>query len=102
MARPLPGCRGARPLRVLFVASEAYPLAKTGGLADVIAALPRALARENVDVRIMIPAYPEALDGLAEKRVVAQVSWDLAEGRIIGGVAPDSGVPVYLYDAPSL
>ena len=46
------------PLRVLQVASEAFPLVKTGGLADVVGALPGALAREGVEVRTLLPLYP--------------------------------------------
>lgn len=43
--------------KVLFVASEASPFIKTGGLADVAQALPKALLKENVDVRVIIPLY---------------------------------------------
>jgi starch synthase len=49
-------------IRALFVASEIFPMAKTGGLADVAAALPAALARQGVDVRLLMPAYPSALE----------------------------------------
>jgi len=45
------------PLRVLFVASEVAPFRKTGGLADVAGALPRALARRGIDVRVVMPLY---------------------------------------------
>ena len=45
-------------LAVLSVASEAYPLIKTGGLGDVAGALPLALAAEGVQMRTLIPAYP--------------------------------------------
>jgi starch synthase len=48
-------------MRVLEVASEAVPFAKTGGLADVAGALPAALARLGLDVTLVIPAYREAL-----------------------------------------
>lgn len=45
-------------LKVLSVASEAVPLVKTGGLADVAGALPAALARHKVDVTTLVPGYP--------------------------------------------
>ena len=44
-------------MKILFVASEATPLAKTGGLADVVGSLPKELARQGHDVRIVIPRY---------------------------------------------
>ncbi len=44
-------------LKVLYVASEAVPFVKTGGLADVAGSLPRALAVQDVDVRVMLPKY---------------------------------------------
>ena len=42
---------------ILFVASECVPFIKTGGLADVVGALPKALDREQFDVRVIIPNY---------------------------------------------
>lgn len=51
-------------MRVLFVASEVYPLVKTGGLADVVGALPLALAQMGADVRVLVPGYPKVLAGL--------------------------------------
>ena len=50
-------------MRVLQVASEAIPFAKTGGLADVCGALPEALAGQGCDVTLVIPAYREVLAG---------------------------------------
>lgn len=44
-------------MKILFVASEAYPFVKIGGLADVAFALPKALRKLGVDVRVMIPKY---------------------------------------------
>ena len=44
-------------MKILIVASEAVPFAKTGGLADVIGSLPQALSRQGVEVRVVIPAY---------------------------------------------
>jgi starch synthase len=51
-------------LRVLSIASEAYPLIKTGGLADVAGALPTALAREGVEMRTLLPGYPAVMQKL--------------------------------------
>lgn len=51
-------------LKVLFAASEAYPFAKSGGLGDVIGALPKAFKKEEVDARVIMPLYstiPEKL-----------------------------------------
>ena len=42
---------------IAFIASECYPFVKTGGLGDVLYALPRALAKQNCDVRVIIPRY---------------------------------------------
>ena len=88
-----------RAARVLFVASEAYPLAKTGGLADVSGALPAMLARLGIDVRVMLPGYPQALDLALDKHIVA---FDLPEGRLIAASMPGTGIPVLLYDCPAL
>ena len=91
-------------MRVLFVASEAYPLAKTGGLGDVARALPSALIRRGVDARLLLPAYPEALDRLAGARVEGVLDGILGvpDGRLISGRLPDAETPVWLLDAPSL
>jgi starch synthase len=96
------GGRGG--LRVLFVSSEAFPLAKTGGLADVCSALPATLAALGVDIRVMIPGYPSALDALRRKHIV-ETYRDTASGldcRLVAGQMPDSGLPVLLLDCPEL
>lgn len=54
-------------LKVLFAASEAAPFIKTGGLGDVIGSLPKALKRENVDVRVVMPKYQEIPPAVQEK-----------------------------------
>ena len=58
---------------VLVVASEIYPLIKTGGLADVAGALPGALAREDVAVRTLMPGYPAVLAKLDTARARARL-----------------------------
>lgn len=90
--------------RIQFVASEIYPMAKTGGLADVAAALPAALARMGADVRLVMPAYEEALDRVIQPRTLGVIDNLLGfeNVRILSGRAPDTGVPVNLVDIPAL
>ena len=51
-------------VRVLAVASEIYPIVKTGGLADVVGALPAELRAQGVESRTLIPGYPEVIKAL--------------------------------------
>ena len=44
-------------IRVLFVSFESLPFVKTGGLADVVYALPKALDKENFEVRVVMPLF---------------------------------------------
>ena len=46
-------------MQVLHVCSEMFPLLKTGGLADVIGALPAAQIAGGVDTRVLLPAFPD-------------------------------------------
>jgi starch synthase len=91
-------------MRVLFVTSEAYPLAKSGGLADVSGALPTALIRQGIDARLFLPGYPAALRGLRGARVEFQLQqlFGIEDAALISGRLPDSDVPVWLVNAPSL
>jgi starch synthase len=90
---------------VVFVASEAVPFAKTGGLADVAGALPRALECQGHRVAVFLPAYrrakaagPEWVDlGLT---VRIPVGARIVAGSILQSHLPDSEVPVYLIDQP--
>jgi starch synthase len=88
-------------LKILFVASELFPYVKTGGLGDVMAALPRALGALGADVRLLVPAYPAIRDAVTV-RGVARVLPDLMGGgpaRILWADAP--GLPLYLLDQPA-
>ncbi|MBM4436568.1 MAG: glycogen synthase [Actinobacteria bacterium] len=62
----------ARSLRVLMLTAELVPYAKTGGLADVLGALPKALARLGVDVRVALPRYGPAQPGRLEIATIAR------------------------------
>ena len=86
---------------VLSVASECAPLIKTGGLADVVGALPAAMAPLGWRLRTLIPAYRGLLDKL-ENPVEVWSSPDLfgGSGRVVAGNA--AGLELLLLDAPHL
>jgi len=62
-----------RVIRVVMLAPEVHPYAKTGGLADVLGALPRALARRDVDVTVCMPGYRAALRAAGATTTLARV-----------------------------
>ncbi|KRB01580.1 glycogen synthase [Devosia sp. Root685] len=88
-------------MEVLSVASEVYPLIKTGGLADVAGALPAALAKNGVAMRTLVPGYPAVMAKLGQSREVYYFS-DLfgVTGRLIAGRA--EGLDLIVLDAPAL
>src|SRR5919201_492983 len=69
-------------MRILTVASEAVPFAKTGGLADVIGALPAALARLGHDIDVVIPRYHGVTAGDERGRVTVRLHGQVADARI--------------------
>jgi len=88
--------------RLLFAASEVVPLAKTGGLADVAAALPSALVGLGVDVRIVMPAYRGTLARLADATRIGEV---IVLGQVFTvwqGQLPGAETLVWLLDCPLL
>jgi starch synthase len=88
-------------MRVVMLTPEVYPYAKTGGLADVIAALPRALARAGVDVTVCAPAFRSALRAAgpvpAGLRVRAPVASRMEPAEIVR--VPGAAVPTVLVRA---
>jgi len=90
-------------MKVLFASSEVYPLAKTGGLADVAGALPPALVAAGTDTRILMPAY-RGVAAAAKAKAVANLGDPFGRGDavILEGKMPDSGLTVWLLDCPPL
>ena len=88
-------------LRLLSVASEIFPVVKTGGLADVVGALPHALARENVDVSTLIPGYPAVLNAVSGAQAVLEVD-DLFGGPARVLAASAAGLKLFVIEAPHL
>lgn len=88
------------PLRILFVSSEAYPLVKTGGLADVSGSLPAALSELGVDIRILLPGYAPVLEKLQNTRLLTRVSGlpEVGEVNLLLGTMPDTEVPVMVIE----
>lgn len=101
--KPDPG-RAAAPLKVLHAAAEVFPLVKTGGLADVVAALPPALARAGADVRLLLPGLPEILGAVAHQRTICEIGPVFGAARVTlrCGQLPFTHVPAYVIDAPYL
>lgn len=87
-------------IRVLSVASEAVPLVKTGGLADVAGALPAAVAPHGIEMTTFLPGYPAVMKALSRPRALH--TWDNLLGekaRLIGGKI--DGHPLLVLDTPA-
>ncbi len=87
--------------KVLSVASECAPLVKTGGLADVVGALPGALASEGIEMRVLLPGYPAVLAAAKGFEVAGQMT------KCFGGTArlltgTTGGLSLMVVDAPHL
>jgi starch synthase len=88
-------------MRVLSVASEVFPLIKTGGLADVAGALPGALAALDVEMRVMLPGYRDVLGAIEGTKVVKRYKTLFgSEARLLAGTA--GGLDLIVLDAPRL
>ncbi|CAJ0994932.1 Glycogen synthase [Sodalis praecaptivus] len=87
-------------MQVLHVCSELFPLLKTGGLADVVGALPAAQIAEGDDVRVLLPAFPDLRKGVPDSRVVKEFDALSRHGVLLYGRF--NGVGIYLIDIPDL
>jgi starch synthase len=88
-------------MKVLSIASEVYPLVKTGGLADVVGALPAALAGHDISMFTFVPGYPQLIGALQDASPACELG-DLFGGpaRIIAGHA--GSLKLLVLDAPHL
>ncbi|QEP44437.1 glycogen synthase GlgA [Ectothiorhodospiraceae bacterium BW-2] len=93
-------------MNILFAASEAYPLIKTGGLADVLYGLPLALQQLGHDVRLVLPAYREVLHQCDQLKIVGWMDLDSPDGRlsvrIFEAKTERFNLPLFLVDIPAL
>jgi starch synthase len=89
------------PLRVLAVASEIYPIVKTGGLADVAGALPAALRASGIETRTLVPGYPDVIKALpAAKELLHLPNFFGGPVRLLAGSHGD--LDLLVLDAPHL
>jgi starch synthase len=88
-------------VHVLSVASEVYPLIKTGGLADVVSALPQALARDGIAVHTLVPGYSPVIGALRKaEEVHAFAHLQGGPARLLA--AHTAGLDLLVLDAPHL
>jgi len=89
-------------MNILFASSEAHPLIKTGGLADVAGSLPRAIRNLQHDIRVIIPAYQSVLKQPEKFTLVAHLALEGVSQpvRILAGRLPGSTITLYLVDSP--
>jgi len=86
--------------RLLFAASEAYPLIKTGGLADVAGSLPEVLRQQGMDVRLLLPGYQHVLETIERPSLVGQLDLAGTTLRILGTRLPGTEVETWLLEHP--
>ena len=88
-------------VRVLSASSEAYPLVKTGGLADVIGALPAALKAEGIEMRTLVPGYLNVLEALTTaEEILSLKRFYGGHARVLTGSG--GGLDLFVLDAPHL
>lgn len=89
-------------MKVLHAASECLGIAKTGGLADVVAALPAAQHAMGMDVRVCLPAYPGAREKLNDARTLCTITVRDTPFELIEGTLGADGLRIWLLDCPPL
>jgi starch synthase len=90
-----------KPIKALSVASEIFPLVKTGGLADVTGALPGALKSHGISLRTLVPGYPSVIAGI-EAALPVHIFPALFGGPARLLAARKDEVELFVLDAPHL
>ncbi|RUT09928.1 glycogen synthase [Dulcicalothrix desertica PCC 7102] len=89
-------------MRILFVAAEAAPVAKIGGMGDVVGALPKILRKMGHDVRIFLPYYGFLADKM---EIPSEPVWQgnamFQDFHVYESVLPGTDVPLYLFGHPA-
>jgi len=91
-----------KKISVLFVASECFPLIKTGGLADVVGALPLALTSLGLEVTVFLPSFPSVLTALKGKRRLGMISDVAGQPATLLSGTTATGLNCIALDAPDL
>jgi len=90
-------------LKILAVTSEAFPLAKTGGLGDAVSGMARAVQPRVSDMTVMLPAYQGVRQRLQHPSVLGHLhGLPGGDARLIKGYCPESGLNVILLENDSL
>ena len=87
-------------MKILLASSEVYPFAKTGGLADVAGALPKALKKLGVDVRVILPKYKGIEDRFSVRYKNYPVSCQISQAIVTAEIAETEydGITAYLVE----
>jgi starch synthase len=93
-------------MKVLFASSEAWPLIKTGGLGDVTYSLPHALIEQDIDVRLILPAYRDVLQQFQTFKIIGWLSLFVGGKnhvvRILEVTHEQFSMPIWLVDCQDL
>lgn len=98
-------------MKILMIAAECYPFVKVGGVADVVNSLPPSLAKNGVDIDVVIPYYSNVSqyfekEGAVTKKTIATArvmyNAELYSVDIIASVIPDTNINIYFISEPNL
>ena len=95
-------------MKVLHAAAEVFPLVKTGGLADVLGALPQSLVKAGVDARLVLPGFPAIKKGVLKQKLICDIGAAFGAGKVslwlgtMPGTESGNKLQAYVIDAPYL